>query len=79
MHEEAIWLITAKKHLNKKGELMTIRKEIDLEQPLTAEQKQMLEALKARPVQPDQDCPELTAEQLHQLVNVSEMRRDKHR
>jgi hypothetical protein len=55
---------------------MTIRKEIDLNQPLTAEQKQMLEELKKRPVHPDEDCPELTAEQLSQLAKVSEMRRN---
>lgn len=52
---------------------MTIRKEIDLDAPLTTEQKQMFEALKTRPVQPDEDCPELTAEQLSQLVRVSEI------
>ena len=58
---------------------MTIRKEIDLNAPLTTEQKQMLEALKTRPVQPDEDCPELTAEQLSQLVRVSEIRRGERR
>lgn len=58
---------------------MTIRKKIDLNKPLTAKQKQMLEALKTRPVQPDEDCPELTAEQLSQLVRVSEMRHDERR
>ena len=58
---------------------MTIRKEIDLNKPLTAEQKQMLEALKARPVQPDDDCPELTSEQLEQLIKVSKIRRDERR
>ncbi|MCH5347985.1 MAG: BrnA antitoxin family protein [Oscillospiraceae bacterium] len=58
---------------------MTIRKEIDLNKPLTTEQKQMLEALQTKPVQPDEDCPELTAEQLSQLVRVSELRRDERR
>ncbi len=58
---------------------MTIRKEIDLNKPLSAEQKQMLEALKERPVHPDEDCPELTSEQLRQMVRVSEMRRDERR
>ena len=43
---------------------MIIRKEIDLNAPLTAEQEQMLEALKTRPVQPDEDCPELTEKPL---------------
>lgn len=58
---------------------MTIRKEIDLNKPLTEEQKQMLENLKTRPVQPDEDCPELTVEQLSQLMRASEMRRDERR
>lgn len=58
---------------------MTVRKEIDLNKPLTDEQKKMLEALKTRPAQPDQDCPELTAEQLNQLVKISEMRREERR
>lgn len=47
-----------------------VHKEIDLNKPLTAEQKQMLEALKARSVQPDEDCPELTAEQFSQMVKA---------
>ncbi len=55
---------------------MIIRKEIDLDQPLTDAQKKMLEDLKTRHVQPDEDCPELTAEQLSQMVRVSEMRRE---
>ena len=55
---------------------MMIRREIDLNAPLTEEQKQMLEALKERPVQPDEDCPELTPEQLAQMVRVLEQRRE---
>ena len=55
---------------------MMIRREINLDAPLTEAQKQMLEALKDRPVQPDEDCPELTAEQLSQMVRVSEQRRE---
>ena len=58
---------------------MLIRKEIDLNEPLTAEQKQMLEALKEKPVQPDEDCPELTDEQLRRLARISEIRRDERR
>ncbi len=58
---------------------MTIRKEIDLNEPLTTEQKQMLNALKSRAVCPDEDCPELTANQLGQLAKVSEIRRDERR
>ena len=58
---------------------MIIRKDIDLNQPLTEEQKKMLEELKTRPVQPDEDCPELTEEQLSQMVRISEQRRDERR
>ena len=58
---------------------MIIRKEIDLNEPLTAEQKQMLENLKEKTVQPDEDCPELTAEQLSRLARISEIRRDERR
>lgn len=51
---------------------MIIRKEIDFSKPLTDEQKKMLEELKSRPITPDDDCPELTAEQLKQFARVSE-------
>jgi uncharacterized protein (DUF4415 family) len=58
---------------------MIVRKEIDLTAPLTADQKKMLEALKEKAVHPDEDCPELTEEQLDQMVRVSEMRREERR
>ncbi len=58
---------------------MNIRKEINLDAPLTEEQKEMLEMLKSRPVQPDEDCPELTEEQIGQMVRVSELRREERR
>lgn len=46
---------------------MIIRKEIDLNKPLTTTQKEMLQALENRPVTPDKDCPELTEGQLKKL------------
>ena len=55
---------------------MTIRREIDMKKPLTDEQKQMLEALKTRPVTPDEDCPELTDEQLNELAELAQQRRE---
>lgn len=55
---------------------MTIRKEIDFNQPLTEEQKKKLEALETRPVVPDDDCPELTAEQLSQFKRISAEKRE---
>ena len=51
---------------------MIIHKEIDLNKPLSDEQIKMLEALKTRPDQPDEDCPELTEEQMSKLVRVLE-------
>jgi len=39
---------------------------------LTDEQKKMLEELKTKPITLDNDCPELTAEQLKQFARVSE-------
>ena len=55
---------------------MNIRKEIDIKKPLTDEQKQMLEALKTRPITPDEDCPELTDEQLNKLAELAQQRRE---
>lgn len=58
---------------------MIIRKEIDLNEPLTEAQKQMLEALKGRPIEFDEDCPELTDEQLRQFKRISEERQEERR
>jgi len=54
---------------------MIICKEIDFNKPLTAEQVKMLEELKDRPVQPDEDCPELTEEQLKSFYRVKDKNR----
>lgn len=43
----------------------------DFSEPLTEEQKKMLEALKDRPIEFDEDNPELTEEQLKQFKRVS--------
>ena len=58
---------------------MTIRKEIDFHTPLTDQQKKMLEELRERPVTPDEDCPEITVEQLKQFARVSEKNREERR
>lgn len=50
---------------------MTIRKEIDLKKPLSSDQAEMLNALTSRPISPDEDCPELTHEQLAQFHRFS--------
>ena len=51
---------------------MIIRKEIDFSQPLTPEQLKMLEEVEKRPVVPDEDCPELTDEQLNKSYRASQ-------
>lgn len=49
-----------------------MQKKIDVNKPLTNAQKAMLEAVADRPVEPDDDCPELTTEQLAQFKKVAE-------
>lgn len=53
-----------------------IRKEIHGDEPLTAAQEEMLRVLESRPVIPDEDCPELTAEQLEKFQRISEIKRE---
>jgi len=58
---------------------MIIRKEVDITKPLTAEQKEMLKRAEAMPITFDEDCPELTAEELAQFRRVSEINREERR
>lgn len=51
---------------------MIVKKTIDVSAPLTDEQIKELEALKDRPVEFDEDCPELTESELKQFSRVSE-------
>ncbi len=55
---------------------MIVRKEIDPTQPLTPSQVEMLHNLESRPVSPDEDCPELTMEQLAQFRRISAANRE---
>ena len=55
---------------------MIIRKDIDLNTPLTAAQTEMLEALADRPVTPDEDCPELTPAQIAQFKQIAAANRE---
>ena len=57
---------------------MIVRKEIDLKKPLTEEQKRALKELEARPVQSDEDCPELTPDMLCQVQKIS-TKQEEHR
>lgn len=58
---------------------MTIRKEIDFDKPLTNEQIKMLEALEERPVVCDEECPELTDEELSEFKRISDQKREERR
>lgn len=55
---------------------MIVRKEIDPTQPLTPSQVEMLHNLEARPISPDEDCPELTMEQLALFRRISAANRE---
>jgi uncharacterized protein (DUF4415 family) len=64
---------------SKKGECTMVRKEIDVNKPLTDAQIAMLQALADRPDEPDADCPELTEVQLSQFRRVAEQKREERR
>ena len=55
---------------------MIVRKEIDPTQSLTPSQVEMLHNLESRPISPDEDCPELTREQLTQFRRISAANRE---
>ena len=55
---------------------MIVRKEIDLTQPLTPSQVEMLHNLESKPISPDEDCPELTMDQLAQFRRISAENRE---
>lgn len=47
----------------------------DVNRKLTPQEKEALEAIKDKPIEFDEDCPELTKEQLLQLKRVSDEQR----
>lgn len=51
----------------------------DVKRKLTQEEIKMLNALKDRPIEFDEDCPELTDEQLKQFKRVSKERQEERR
>lgn len=55
---------------------MIVRKEIDPTQSLTPSQVEMLHNLESRPISPDEDCPELTMEQLTKFRRISAANRE---
>lgn len=54
---------------------MMISKTIDFGQGLTLEQEKMLKELEAAPVVPDEDCPELTDEQIIKYAAIAREKR----
>ncbi|MCD8118803.1 MAG: BrnA antitoxin family protein [Lachnospiraceae bacterium] len=53
--------------------------ELKPETKLSEEQEKMLSDAEKRPVVSDEDCPELTEEELAQFYRVSEKRREEHK
>ena len=58
---------------------MVIRKDININKPLTEDQKLMLDALDQRTIAFDEDSPELSPEVLSQFRRIAEQRRDERR
>ena len=62
--------------VRKKGKnIMIVRKEIDVSKPLTKEQLNELEEAIKRPIVYDEDCPQLTEEQLRSFHRVNDYNR----
>lgn len=56
---------------------MMIQKDIDFSKGLTEEQIAMLMEMEASPAVPDEDCPELTEEQIIQFAAAARERRQR--
>ena len=54
---------------------MIIRKEIDFNEPLSPEQIKMLEEMENNPSVPDEECPELSDEQLSKVYRASDRKK----
>lgn len=55
---------------------MIIREPLNPDEPLTQEELEMLKRAEEMPITFDEDCPELTAEELAQFRRVSDIRRE---
>lgn len=55
---------------------MIIQRIIEPDTPLTEEQKKMIKDMETRPITPDEDCPELTEEQLADFKRISAEKRE---
>lgn len=54
---------------------MIVTKNIDFNEPLSEEELEMLKKLADIPAVPDEDCPELTDEQIKKLAESARIRR----
>ena len=59
--------------------IMYTRKEIDLNKPLSEDQIKMLEALKDTEPSYDEDCPELSDEELKEFKRAVDIQKDNNR
>ena len=55
------------------------RKNIDVTKKTTKEQLRMLEELESAPIEYDEDCPELSEEELAQFRRISDLRNEDRR
>lgn len=55
--------------------IMIVRKIIDISVPLTEEEREEIRELKNRPIVYDEDCPQLTPEQLKKFKRVNPRRK----
>lgn len=58
---------------------MIVRKEIDFNEPLTEEQKKMLEKSAAMSIVFNDDSPELTAEELMEFRKIADIKKEERR
>ncbi len=58
---------------------MNIRKEIDVYAPVTDEQKKMLEEASVKSVSFDENCPELSDEEMMEFKRISDKNREERR
>ena len=62
-----------------KGRFIMVKKEINFSEGLSEEQIEMLRNLEKRPIVYDEDCPELSEEELSQFRHISEINNNKRR
>lgn len=59
--------------------MLIVDENADVKRKLSAEELKMIEVLKESPAVPDEDCPELTDEQLKRLARISQEKRKESR